>query len=156
MTRKNLMLLAALGSLALLAGAFAFQHIGGLPPCKMCIWQRWPHAVAIGLGAATIALGPLLILALAGALSALTTAGIGFYHVGVEQKWWEGPKGCTGSGLDLNQSPQDFLNALEGVALVRCDEIPWEMLGLSMAGWNALISLVLAALWISAILRTHD
>lgn len=151
MTRLHFMLLAAFGSLALLLGAFAFQHIGGMAPCKLCIWQRWPHGVAIGLGALALIAGPRPLIALAGALAALTTAGIGLYHVGVERKWWEGPQGCTGSGLDLTQSPQDFLNALEGVALVRCDEIPWELLGVSMAGWNAIASLAFAALWIAAL-----
>ena len=155
MTRKNLILIAAAGSLGLLLGAFAFQYIGGLPPCKLCIWQRWPHGAAIALGAVTLVVGPYLIVAALGALAALTTAVIGFYHVGVEQKWWEGPQGCTGfdiSGL----SPAELMEAINAAPLIRCDEIAWDLMGISMAGWNGIASLVFAAIWIAAIVAKKD
>lgn len=152
MTRKTLIMLAAGGSLALLLGAFAFQHIGGLAPCKLCLWQRWPHAAAIAIGLAALGLGPRPWIAGLGALAALTTAAIGAYHVGVEQRWWEGPQGCTGFDIS-NLTADQLMDAINAAPLVRCDEIPWEMLGISMAGWNALASLGFAAIWILAATR---
>ena len=110
MTARNMMLLAAFGSLALLAGAFFFQALG-YAPCKLCLWQRWPHAAAIAVGGLVLLLGPLALLAVAGALSALTTSGIGVYHTGVERGWWEGPTSCTGGGDSLaGMSGADLLS----------------------------------------------
>ena len=85
MNARNLMLLAAGGSLALLLGAFFFQALG-YAPCKLCIWQRWPHGVAIGAGALVLALGPMLLLGVVGSAGALTTAGIGVYPTGIERR----------------------------------------------------------------------
>jgi disulfide bond formation protein DsbB len=148
MTRRMLIALAAGGSAALLAGAFAFQHLGGMAPCELCLWQRWPHAAAIAIGAAALALGT-GGLAWAGAVAALATAGIGAYHTGVERKWWDGPAACSGGDMGALTSDQLF-DRIMSAPLVRCDEVPWDMLGLSMASWNALIALALAALWIAA------
>jgi disulfide bond formation protein DsbB len=154
-TGKQLGLLAAGGSTALLLAAFVFQALG-YAPCAMCIWQRYPHAVAIGAGVfLAIGLAPLLFLAV-GAVSAATTAVIGVYHTGVERDWWQGPTSCTGSGLDLsNMAGSDLLpSASSGPSnLVMCDEVAWEFLTLSMASWNALWSAVLAGIWVLAILR---
>ena len=147
-TRRTLVFLAAGGSAALLAGAFAFQALG-YAPCKLCIWQRYPHAVAIALGAIAFFV-PLPALIALGALAALATAGVGGFHVGVEQGWWEGPSSCTSSaigGVDPNALFDQIMNA----PLVRCDDIAWQFAGLSMAGWNMVISLVLAGLWIAAL-----
>ncbi len=152
MTRAQLIILAAAGSFALLAGAFAFQYIGGMAPCKLCLWQRWPHAAAILLGAVALATGPRLWIAFFGCIAALTTAGIGLYHSGVEQDWWEGPQDCTGFDIS-NLTPAELLDRINAAPLVRCDEIPWEMLGLSMASWNAVASLFFAALWALAMVR---
>ena len=91
-------------------------------------------------------------LALLGALAAATTSAIGFYHVGVEQGWWEGPSTCSSGAID-NLSPDALLDQILSAPLVRCDEIPWEMMGISMAGWNALASLALAGLWLTAFRR---
>ena len=155
MTGKQLGLLAAGGSAALLLAAFVFQALG-YAPCAMCIWQRYPHAVAIGAGVfLAIGLAPLLFLAV-GAVSAATTAVIGVYHTGVERDWWQGPTSCTGSGLDLsNMTGSDLLpSASSGPSnLVMCDEVAWEFLTLSMASWNALWSAVLAGIWVLAIVR---
>ena len=152
MTGKQLGLLAAGGSAALLLAAFVFQALG-YAPCAMCIWQRYPHAVAIGAGVfLAIGLAPLLFLAV-GAMSAATTAAIGVYHTGVERDWWQGPTSCTGSGLDLsNMTGSDLLpSASSGPSnLVMCDEVAWEFLALSMASWNALWSAVLAGIWVLA------
>jgi disulfide bond formation protein DsbB len=88
-----------------------------------------------------------------GALAALTTAGIGVFHVGVEQLWWEGLATCTAGSIS-GISTADLLNPAADVAApVRCDEIPWAMLGISMAGWNVIVSLGLAAVWVAAALR---
>jgi len=149
MTRASLILLAAGGSLALLAGAFVFQALG-YAPCAMCLWQRWPHAAAIAIGVLALALrGPAL--PLLGALAALTTAGIGIYHTGVERDWWEGPTSCTGSGLG-GLAGGDLL-ATDGPRLVMCDQVSWELLTLSMPSWNALFSLALVVVWLLAARR---
>ena len=151
MTARNLALVAAFGSFALLIGAYAFQHLGGLAPCKLCLWQRWPHAVAILMGAAVFALGPRLVFLATGAAAALATAGVGLYHVGVEQGWWEGPQGCTGFDIS-NMSTQDLMAAINAAPLVRCDEIAWAMAGVSMAGWNVIVSVAMALIWGTAML----
>lgn len=148
---KHALLIATIGSAAILLGAFAFQHIGGMPPCKLCLWQRWPHAAAALIGVVVILTGRIQ-LAWLGALASLSTAAIGVYHVGVEQGWWEGPTSCTSSGVS-NMSSEDLLNQILAAPLVRCDDIAWQMAGISMAGWNAILSLALAALWVMAARR---
>lgn len=150
--RNRLIALASAGSALLLAGAFAFQYIGGLAPCQLCLYQRWPHAAAVLIGLLALAVpGP--ILPLLGALAALATAGIGVFHVGVEQKWWEGLASCTASSIE-GVSAADLLNPDVAVgAVIRCDAIAWQMLGISMAGWNAILSLLLALLWLRAARR---
>lgn len=148
MTSRMYLILAFGGSIALLMAAFAFQHLGGLPPCKMCIWQRWPHVAAIALGSIALVI-PARGLAWLGMIAALVTAGIGGYHTGVERGWWEGPSTCSAgdtSGLTVDQLMDQILNA----PLVRCDEVAWQMFGLSMASWNMLASLALALLWLMA------
>lgn len=151
MNARNMMLLAAAGSLALLLGAFMFQALG-YAPCKLCIWQRWPHGVAIGAGALVLALGPIMLLGLVGLAGALTTAGIGVYHTGIERGYWEGPADCTGAGDSLaGMSGADLLSLDVPVDIVMCDEVAWAFLGLSMASWNALASFGLAAIWFMAL-----
>jgi disulfide bond formation protein DsbB len=151
-SRQLTILLATLGSAALLGGAFIFQALG-YPPCAMCIWQRWPHGIAIAIGIIAMML-PGRVLPLLGALAATTTAAIGVFHTGVERDWWEGPSSCTGSGPSLGSLSGGDLLATDGPRLVMCDVVSWEMLGLSMASWNALFSLVLVALWVSALRRS--
>lgn len=147
MTRKTLILLAAGGSLALLLGAWGFQALG-YPPCKLCIWQRWPHAAAVLIGALALwARGP--VLPGLGAVAALATGGVGFYHTGVERGWWPGPDTCT-SGPIGGLSPDQLMDQILTAPLIRCDEVAWQFLTLSMASWNTLISLALAALWVMA------
>ncbi|WP_300066280.1 disulfide bond formation protein B [uncultured Ruegeria sp.] len=147
--RTTYVVLAAGGSAALLLAAWSFQYFGGMAPCKMCIWQRYPHGVAIAVGLVAIALPNLRILPLFGAVAAAVTAGIGVYHAGVERGLWEGPSSCT-SGDIGGLSSQELMEQIMSAPLVRCDDIPWEMLGLSMAGWNALISAGLVLVWIVA------
>lgn len=157
-TRSFTILLAAGGSLALLLGAFAFQYLGGLAPCQLCIWQRWPHAAAIviSLPALLLAKGTIgRILPLLGALAALASAAIGAFHVGVEQGWWEGLASCTAGSIS-GLSTADLLNPDVNVgAVIRCDEIAWSMFGLSMAGWNVVLSALLAMIWTAAYRRSR-
>lgn len=151
MTRGQLMAIAGLGSAALLAGAFAFEYLGELHPCKMCLWQRWPHGAAIILGLIG-AVFAVRIVAFAGAAAAAATAAIGGFHVGVEQGWWEGPASCTGASV-LDLDPKKALEAILAAPVVRCDEVSWQFLGLSMPGWNMAISLALMMLWLFAATR---
>lgn len=128
--------------------AFGFQHLGGMAPCKLCIWQRYPHVIAILIGIVALKIKtPVLILL--GAAAATTTSAIGFYHVGVEQGWWQGPTTCTSGAIDT-LSTDDLMEQILSAPLVRCDDIPWELFGISMAGWNGIVSLGLAILWLMA------
>ncbi|WP_432256184.1 disulfide bond formation protein B [Limimaricola sp. AA108-03] len=152
MSRTLTILLATLGSAALLGGAFIFQAFG-YPPCAMCIWQRWPHGIAIAIGLIALML-PGRVLPLLGALAAVTTAAIGVFHTGVERDWWEGPASCTGTGQSLGSLSGGDLLSMDGPRLVMCDVVSWELFGLSMASWNALFSLVLVGLWVTALRRS--
>jgi disulfide bond formation protein DsbB len=136
-------LLAMLVPVGLLGGALLSQYAGGLYPCEMCYWQRWPHAAAILLALAAILsplnaprTRPLVFLA---ALAIAVSGAIGVYHAGVELGYWEGITVCTATGAT---SLEDILK----VPLVRCDQVQWSLFGISMAGWNAMISLGGAAL----------
>lgn len=152
MTRTHLILIATLGSALLLAGAFAFQYIGGLAPCTLCLWQRWPHAAAVLIGGLALAVGG-RVLPLLGAVAALTTAGIALFHTGVEQKWWAGLASCTAGSIE-GISTADLLNPDVVVAApVRCDAVAWAMFGLSMASWNMVLSVGLALVWVWAATR---
>jgi len=135
-------LIALLVPAGLLGGALASQYAGGLHPCEMCHWQRWPHAAAI-----LLALGAMLsppdvrhsrILTLLAAVAIAASGAIGVFHAGVEYGFWEGLTTCTSSGAT---SLEDIL----AVPLVRCDQVQWSLLGVSMAGWNAIFSLSAAA-----------
>lgn len=121
---------------ALMAGALGSQYLGGLYPCEMCHWQRWPHYAAIVLAAlafvAKPAARPLVLLA---ALAILVSGLIGVFHAGVEYHWWEGLTRCStisqgGSLADIIATP-----------LIRCDAPQWSLAGISLAGWNALFSI---------------
>lgn len=148
---RTLAVLAAGGSLALLLAAWGFQYLGGLAPCAMCVWQRWPHALAVAAGGLALVTPLAAWLGLGGALA---TAGIGGYHTGVERGWWEGPSTCS-SGEIGGLSPDELLAQIMEAPLVRCDEVAWQMLGLSMASWNMVLSLGLAGLWALALLRAR-
>jgi disulfide bond formation protein DsbB len=159
MSQRLLIALATLGSVALLGGAFAFQVIGGLFPCHLCLQQRWPHGAAIIIGLLALLMaarapqrGPLTrLLAGCGALAAAATAGLGVYHTGVERGWWAGPDTCSGSGDIGALAPEDLLNHILAAPVIRCTDVQWDMLGLSMASWNAVISAGLMLVWIAAL-----
>ena len=136
-------LIALLLPLGLLGGALGSQYIGGLHPCEMCYWQRWPHGAAILLAAASFtapaASSRSRLLTLLAAAAIAWSGVIGVYHAGVEAGIFEGFTTCTTTrGMTL----QDIVNA----PLVRCDQVQWSLFGVSMAGWNAILSLVGAAL----------
>ena len=137
--------LAGIGSGLLLIGAFWFQYGEGLAPCKMCIWQRYPHGVAAALGFIALVL-PSSLVFLMGLISATTTSAIGAFHVGVEKRWWDGPSSCSSSDIS-GLSTEQLFDQIMSAPMVRCDEVAWEFLGISMAGWNALASAVLVCLW---------
>ena len=140
-------LLAA--SVAILAAAFAFQLFGGLQPCELCLWQRYPYGVVIGLAGtglgltrAGVAQRPLVILLAVCAIVLLIGAGIAVFHVGVEQKWWQGTSACVGN-LSATNSIDDLRQKLLAAPVVRCDEVAWSLFGISMAGYNVLQSVAL-------------
>lgn len=131
----------------MLAAAFAFQHLAGLYPCELCIWQRWPYVATVLLGIAAALLPPAgraAALALA-ALVFLGGAGIAAFHVGVEQGWWQGLAAC-GTTLPEARTVEELRAALLAQPVVRCDEVAWSLAGTSMAGWNGLLSAGLAVL----------
>lgn len=146
-------LAAAAGSAVLLAAAYGFQA-AGYRPCELCLLQRWPHAAAAAIGAAILLTGFRRPLAMLGLIAAAAATAFAIYHVGVEWQWWKGPAACTGGLGDLaNANPADLLNRIRGAQLVRCDQPAWSLLGLSMAGWNALCSAGLTAVWALALRR---
>ena len=127
----------------LLAGAYISQFVFGLYPCEMCHWQRWPHMAAIMLALAALALGrrgsaPARPLTLLAALAIAVSGAIGAFHAGVEYGWWEGITSCStnlGAG-----SPADALDSIMNAPLVRCDVPQWTLMGISLAGFNFLLS----------------
>ena len=143
-------LLALLVPAALLAGAWGFQLIGGLIPCEMCHWQRWPHYAAVAVAAVAFAArgnARVALVALA-ALLIVASGVIGVLHVGVEHHWWNGFTACTAPPTLTGATAAERLDALFRQPVIRCDAPAWSLFGVSMAGFNALISLggALAAL----------
>jgi disulfide bond formation protein DsbB len=145
--------LALLVPAALLAGAFGFEYLGGLVPCEMCWWQRWAHFAALFFAIFAILLGRLpdrgRSLVWLAALGILASGAIGFYHAGVEAHIFKGFTQCT--SLASGGSTAELLARIMAAPVVRCDEIQWQWLGISMAGWNAILSLAAALmiLWLS-------
>ena len=141
--------LAVLVPAVALAAAFGSQYLGGLTPCEMCWWQRWAHMAALGLALIALVVPgrPLVWLA---ALAIAVSGGIGFYHAGVELHYFPGLTRCT-STITSGMSSDDILKQIMNAPLVRCDDIQWSFLGISMAGWNAILSLsaAFAILWLS-------
>lgn len=132
--------LAFLLPTALLAGAYGSQYIGGLYPCEMCWWQRWPHFVAVPLALLAFFMGnpgiKRVLVALA-AMAILTSGLIGGFHAGVEYGWWEGLSTCS---TVPTGSAEDILKEIMNTPLIRCDVAPWKLFGISLAGFNFLLS----------------
>jgi disulfide bond formation protein DsbB len=148
-TPRRTIALIGLASLALIAGAWFFELVLHLRPCKLCLEQRAPHYAAIGLAALALlfARAPRLqMLALIGLAALMAwSAGLGAYHAGVEWGWFAGPSDCGGAAAPAAAGVQDFMKQLESTRVVSCTEAAWRLLGLSLAGWNALASLALLA-----------
>lgn len=146
-TMRQAALAIALGAAATIGGAYVFQYGLGYQPCKLCLMQRDPYYVGIPLALIVAFLPPSLrkpglwLLALV----FLVSAGFGIYHAGVEWGWWLGPSDCGGGTGAGAGNVGDFLNQLQRTRVVSCTEAAWRFLGLSLAGWNVLISLALAA-----------
>jgi len=136
-------LVALLLPLALLGGALGSQYLGGLHPCEMCYWQRWPHSVAILLAAlaftAPASSGRSRTLTLLAAFAIAISGVIGVYHAGVEARIFEGFTTCTANAS--GGSTSELLKQITHAPLVRCDQVQFRFLGISMAGWNAILSL---------------
>lgn len=137
-------LLLSVASALILATALVFEHGFGYAPCKLCLYQRVPYYIALGLFLPPLVWGrraviPTLALAL---LLFAGGAGIAGFHVGVEQGWWQGPATC--SAASLPDDPAEALKQIQSAPLVRCDQVSWSFFGLSMAGWNFLLALGLA------------
>jgi disulfide bond formation protein DsbB len=153
-------LAALIASAAMLAIAHAFETFGGLAPCTLCLRQREVYWVA-----ATVALVAMLVVRLRGgarwrapanlilALIFLVGAGVAAYHAGAEWKWWPGPTACASTGGAVSADAMAGLLAGNKITPPACDEAAWVFAGLSMAGWNVLISLGLAGLSILAAMR---
>lgn len=144
--------LAFLLPLGLLSGAYISQYVGGLYPCEMCWWQRYPHFEALVLSFIAFFVGNpayrKALVALA-ALGIATSGLIGGFHAGVEYGWWEGLTACTAT---ISGSGDDLLKSIMNAPLVRCDVAPWTLFGISLAGYNFLLSfggamLILALIW---------
>jgi len=145
-------LLVLVVATATIAGAWFFQLVLEILPCPMCLEQRYayytiiPLSALVVLGAAKGAPRPLLIAGLV--VIALIAAGnsvFGVYHAGVEWKFWQGPTDCTGPVVDFGKAGS-LLEQLDKVKVIRCDEVQWRFLGISLAGYNALISALMAAI----------
>ena len=147
----QLIWLAFLGSLTLLIGAYAFEFLGNLKPCKMCLWQRWPHIAAIIIGILIFYSKSNLLMRVA-SMIILFGAILAFYHMGVEFQWWEGPTTCS-SGSIANLSSTELMNKILQAPIIRCDEVQWSFAGLSMAAWNGIFSLILSYCWLRASLK---
>ena len=155
MTATRIALALGLVSAALILGALGFQYIGGYPPCEMCMWQRYPHfaAIAIGLCGGLLLETNVLPASLAkpvawlALLCVAASGAIGVYHAGVEWHWWQGPSACTGNVFQVGATLD--LNA----HVVSCDHAAWRLFGISMAGYNAIVSLGAAILAAFALTR---
>ncbi|WP_420548659.1 disulfide bond formation protein B [Curvivirga sp.] len=134
-----------ISAVLVLGAAHVFEYGFGYEPCKLCLYQRLPWWLAIGLGSVAInfrrKVHLMVIFTVMGGLALLVGAGIAGYHTGVEYKLWEGPSGCTGTVGSADMSLDELKAAIMSAAPVRCDEIPWSLFGISMAGYNFLLSL---------------
>jgi disulfide bond formation protein DsbB len=147
---KTIALTIAVAGAATILGAYFFQYVLKLPPCPLCLDQRVPYYIAIPL-ALVVAFGaaygapPWRVRLGFGLVAAamLVGAGLGIYHAGIEWKFWPGPSSCSG---DLPALSSDLLRQIQTTSVVRCDEAPWRLFGLSLAGYNVVIAAVLAVL----------
>jgi disulfide bond formation protein DsbB len=154
-------LAAACVSAAMLAAAHAFETFGGLAPCHLCLYQRDVYWVALSVGVVGFVLGYMRLVWARRAADALLALvflvgmGIAAYHAGVEWKWWPGPASCTGGGVVNAGQLAAFMNGAK-LNIPQCDQAAWRMFGISMAGYNAVISLGLAVLSVVAVRKERS
>jgi disulfide bond formation protein DsbB len=148
--------LALLFSAGVILTALGFEYLGGYAPCPLCLMQRYAYYAGIPLLFLALVLVATdrqglarLIFAIV-ALGFLANAGLGAYHAGAEWKFWQGPATCAAASGDLSTNAGSLLQDLQRVQVIRCDEAAWRFLGLSFAGWNVLISLLLSAIALRA------
>lgn len=150
----------AAGSLAILAGTLFFQYVLLIAPCPLCLEQRKFHYVVVALAVATgvaalkraprrLVIGALAVIGVV----LLAGAAVAIYHSGVEWKLWAGPADCSGPITSFGKAGGSLLEQIEKTSVVRCDEASWRFLGLSLAGYNAIASLALAALALAAAVK---
>ncbi|RYY24482.1 MAG: disulfide bond formation protein B [Sphingomonadales bacterium] len=139
---RTAQLIAFFLPLALIAGALGSQLLGGLVPCEMCHWQRWPHYAAILVAALSFAVPhkpTQMLVVLFAALLIAVSGLIGVFHAGVEYHWWQGITACTSEVT--HGDPMQMLRDQLSKPIVRCDAAQWELFGISLAGFNAILSL---------------
>jgi disulfide bond formation protein DsbB len=149
-------------SIAVLATVFWFQYRRDLAPCPLCLYQRGPYFAAVPLTILALvirregfAIGWRQVVMAVVALGFAAGAAVAVYHVGIEQHWWAGPTACSGANVGA-QSVDELRAALMATPVVRCDQVAWSLLGVSLAGFNVLISLGLAILSAWAALLRRD
>lgn len=150
--------IALIYSVATLSAVFISEYGFDLKPCVLCIYQRWPYAVAITVFILWAIfhkkIGAVYAQALM-AISFLTTAGIGAYHVGVEQGWWQGTSEC-GADTSVALSLDELKKQLMSAPLTKCNEVAWEMFGISMAGYNFIFATLMAIFILIAIVKRNE
>jgi disulfide bond formation protein DsbB len=146
-------LAALLGSAGLLTAALLFEHLGGIAPCPLCQWQRAGHLLAL-LGALSL-FGPSPVRRLPGLFGASGSAAVGTLQLGMERGWWSGPSGCGGAQDLAGLSAAETLERMLLTVPVPCDAVTWSLMSLSMAGWNALLSALIAGLWSLSAIRKN-
>ena len=157
LTTKGFAAAVLAASAAVIGAVLLSQYWGGLQPCELCLLQRWPWWAAIAIAAASaLAAGrvrlavPAIILGLVFVVS----AGLAFYHVGVEQHWFAGPSACTGGGSAA--TIEELRAQLIGRQAVLCDQVQWSLFGVSLAGWNLVASLLMVAFCAESLRRAAD
>ncbi len=146
--------LVLVGSVGVIAGALLFQYVGGLAPCELCLMERWPYYAAIplallvrfGARSRAVALGGIVLIVLV----FLASSALAFYHVGVEQRWFQGPTACT-SAPSAARTLDELRQQLLQQQPVACDVPQWSLMGVTLAGWNLLASLGLTVLSLMAL-----
>lgn len=146
---------ALLAAAATILAALAFEHIGGYAPCPLCLEQRYAYYAGVPLLFVALVLlssgqrRPAAVLFVLVALAFLANTGLGAYQAGAEWRFWPGPSSCTGT-QELTKSAGGLLDALATTSVIRCDEAAWRFLGVSLAGWNAVVSLFISAMSVRA------
>jgi disulfide bond formation protein DsbB len=152
---RTVPLIVLILSVAVVGAALLSQYWGGLRPCELCVYERWPYYAAAALALVALAAGRRRLSRAALFLAAVifvAGAALAFYHVGVEQHWFAGPTACTGPALDMS-SPEALRAQLLATPPVRCDAVQWSVFGVSLAGLNLLASLPLTVFSLAAAAR---